>query len=93
MIAILLILVGVAIGFANYYAMIYSLRRINEKNKQYYAPLSFLVRSVCILFLIWFFMAGSWKRALYLLLGFIIAKILVVYLVKKDYIKVIGFKI
>ena len=79
---IFLIFVGFLVGCANYYALSKTINIMLKKKNIYFMFVSFFVRTCLILLVFYVFMQGSWQNVLFLLLGFILSKILSIYLAK-----------
>jgi hypothetical protein len=79
---VFLTLIGFIVGIVNYWLLKITIKIMLEKKKLYIMFVSFFLRTLGILTIFYIFLDENWKNILCLLAGFILSKILSIYLTK-----------
>lgn len=84
---VILVSIGILIEILNSLALKWTVKKIVEYKNAGIAVFSFFTRMAVICTLFYYFMDGSWKNAVFMLLGLTISKIFFIILEKKKGIK------
>jgi len=79
---IFLTLIGFLTGVANYWVLKKTIDKMIKDKKLYIMFVSFFIRTFLVLTIFYIFLDENWKNMLCLLAGFILSKILSIYLTK-----------
>ena len=85
---LLYILIGFFIGFINYSLLIFTVKILKKSKKIYITVVSYYVRILLVLFLLYIFSGRNIQNLFSMLLGFFISKMLFIFIVKKQKIKI-----
>jgi len=85
---LLLTFVGFFIGLINYSLLVFTIKVLKKSKKIYITVFSYYVRILLVLFSFFLFLDKNIQNLFLMLLGFFISKILFLYIVKKNKIKV-----
>lgn len=85
---VLYTLIGFFIGFTNYSLLLYTVKILKKSKKVQITIISYYLRIILVLFLFAIFMNKNIQNLFLILLGFFISKILFLFIVKKNKIKI-----